>query len=790
VSEAADAGRVEDLAEALGAAVERATGGAWRTARVYQERDRLYVSLAPSGVVLEIRAARDGARAYRQVADLSFAYRGDQLDGATLSVLDGAIDALASVLTAARFDPRRDVLRTREEREVGFPTPYHRAHLGDSVALPKDVIETYRRDGHVLVRRALAPAVVRAAWPVLTRAIERGWPQDQLPMDERPDAYSRAFTQITDLGSVDPVVRLFSNARRIARMAADLMGVDALRLFCEDWLIKEPGARITPWHQDAAVFPFDAEATLTAWIPLRDLGPGEGLLRFARGAHSDGLAEIEGIHDESEEGYAAIIEERGYPIDVLPPVFAGDVSFHDGRLIHGAFENRGEAHRAVLALHFFADGARIKQGLTPTMMQTLRDSAPERKPGDPAQADAWPIVLGPGATPLPRISSAGDVMKPARLRATLLPEGEEKDLLIVDGLIRFGDVEGASGFDELALAGGYVCSGLVEAHGHISYSDDREDPVGEVRWMNARRADYAETGVTLIRDMGAHDDAINALADVPGLPRVHGSGTMILRKGEWPFTHTAPADLVRACAERVERGARWVKVFADFTSDFGDKTDPGFTEDDAVTYEPSVLREAASAVHDLGGRVAAHCFTRAGAEVAVTAGVDCLEHGWGVDEPLLDAMARAGTAWAPLAGIAREMRDFAKASGDDARAAWVERSVEALARLLPMAEARGIPLLAGTDRFPAVTVADEIRQLHALGVSRTAALAAGSWAGRAYLGEVGLVDGAPADLVLYREDPRDALEELMKPELIVIGGRRVEPSMAKVRPSFTPMRGL
>jgi imidazolonepropionase-like amidohydrolase len=108
--------------------------------------------------------------------------------------------------------------------------------------------------------------------------------------------------------------------------------------------------------------------------------------------------------------------------------------------------------------------------------------------------------------------------------------------------------------------------------------------------------------------------------------------------------------------------------------------------------------------------------------------------------------------------------------------------MDALARTLPLAEARGVTLLAGTDLFPEVTVGDEIAELHALGVSWRSALGAGSWNARAWLGEPGLVEGAPADLVLYRSDPREDRGAIFHPELVLIGGRRIDPTLAHVRP--------
>ena len=772
-----------DLEADLGEAVDHATSGAWRAGRIVQERGLLRVSLVPVGVTLEIRAATDDARAYRRVGRFSFAYRseGVSLSKPVLLTLDQTIAALAAVLDGANFDLDHDILPTAQSRDVGFPTPYHYAHLDEEVALPQSVIDQYRRDGHVLVRRAIHPDVVRAAVPMISSALARNWPHAARAVEAMPDLYSQGFTQITDLGATDPLLRIFSNMRRIARMAADLMGVAAVRLFCEDWLIKEPGAGITPWHQDAGAFPFRAEASITAWIPLRDIAEGEGLLRFARGAHRLGLSGIEGLNEEGQAGYDSIIAEHGLVIDHLAPVFAGDVSFHDGRMIHGAFPNLGTEHRAALALHCFADGAIIDEQLTPQMQHLLDSAAPYLRAGDVAASDSWPLLFGRDAVGPPRVAVVGTDPRPRQLTAIVLPQGDACSITIDRGLLQIDPLP-----EHHAKPTMYVLSGLVESHGHISYPHTKEDPVAELNWMNPRRLDYAETGVTLIRDMGATDDAICKLADVPGLPRVHASGNMILRSGEWPFTCTEPDDLVRACAERIERGARWVKVFADFTDDYRGRIDPGFTEGDAVTYPLERLRAAVDAVHERGGRLAAHCFTHAGTKVAIEAGVDSLEHGWGVDDELLDRMLERGIAWAPLSGITRAMWDVAVRDGHDDRLVWLRRAIAMLARLLPQAEARGVTLLAGTDRFPGLTVADEIRQLHALGISRVGALAAGSWSARAYLHEPPLRTGAPADLVAYASDPRVDLDTLEHPALILIGGKRVEPATQNVRPHFQP----
>jgi imidazolonepropionase-like amidohydrolase len=794
-----------DLEHQLSAAVQSTTRGEWQLARSWSERGRLCLSIETRGaeadgssLVLEIRRSQGGERAYRVVGELAFSYRVDQHSPRSLPpslqrVLDQIVAALAVVVQRNGFDFSVETAPAKQHApdvqppgasDPTFPTPYHHVHLESETVLPRESIDAYRRDGHVLVRRALNPDVVRAARPILLSALRRSWPTDLPPVEERKDAYSQSFTQITDLGLADPVVRVFSHARRVARMAADLMGVRGVRCFCEDWLVKEPGARITPWHQDEAVFPFDAEATITCWIPLQDVGHADGLLRFARASHLTGLAPIEDISDVSEVEFAAIIARHGLNVDELPPVFVGDISFHNGRTIHGAFPNTGGQERVALALHCFADGARMREPTTPKMARLFAAAAPDRQPGDPAVSQRWPAIYG-DASP-GRVEGARSGPRPLHLRATPLPSEEPVDLWIAGGRLRFSPVEGA---EDLAAPGAFVTSGLVDCHCHISYPHERGDAVDTHAWMNARRAEYAATGVLLLRDMGAVDDAISTLLDVPGLPRVQSAGNMILRHDEFPFTPTEPRDLVRACCRRIESGARWTKVFADWSSDYRGRINSGFTENDEITYPPELLAEAVVAVHGLGGRVAAHAFTRVGAEVAIRAGVDSLEHGWGLDEDLLAEMAARGIAWVPLVGIAASMWRIARRDGQADRAQWIERTMSSLARLLPMAMDRGVRVFAGTDWFPEVTVDDEIRQLHELGLNASSALAAGSWAARDWLGEHGLVEGAPADLVLYRSDPRSDLSALSRPELILSAGERVPPSVAHVRPRYVSWSG-
>jgi imidazolonepropionase-like amidohydrolase len=66
-----------------------------------------------------------------------------------------------------------------------------------------------------------------------------------------------------------------------------------------------------------------------------------------------------------------------------------------------------------------------------------------------------------------------------------------------------------------------------------------------------------------------------------------------------------------------------------------------------------------------------------------------------------------------------------------------------------------------------------VRALAAAGVSAHDALGAGSWAARRYLGYPGLEPGAPADVVVYSDDPRADLTQLDAPLAVVTRGQLV-----------------
>ena len=340
-----------------------------------------------------------------------------------------------------------------------------------------------------------------------------------------------------------------------------------------------------------------------------------------------------------------------------------------------------------------------------------------------------------------------------RIRGFRLPDGEAIDLYADGDRWTDDPVAGAE-----LVAEGWVLPGLVDAHTHPG-SDDLGKPLDEDLLREDLRAHVA-AGVTLVRSPGLAGQPPDWFGQDEDVPRGTHAGPWIAQHGQffdgWGRRASHAEMPAMAAAQAAQTG--WAKIIGDWGLD--DEPVPS-----------SVLAEVVAAVHAAGGRLAVHAQQAAGAAGAVAAGVDSLEHGMCLDPELLPLMAEQGMALTPtLSVIEKTLRDV-WARPDGPRKDWYVGGAVAHPRLVLTAAEADVTILAGTDSRPHGRVVDEIRALAATGLRPHTAIAAGSWAARAYLGLDGLVPGAPADAVVYDADPRTDLALLDQPRAVILRGR-------------------
>jgi imidazolonepropionase-like amidohydrolase len=344
----------------------------------------------------------------------------------------------------------------------------------------------------------------------------------------------------------------------------------------------------------------------------------------------------------------------------------------------------------------------------------------------------------------------------------VLPEGDYRDLWVVDGVIR---TEAISSAQTVAI-GVWLMPGLVDAHCHVGL--ERQGAVPDERAEEHAIADR-DAGALLLRDAGSPADTrwIDRRTD---LPKIIRAGRHIARPKRYLRNYgeeVEPDELVAEVERQAARGDGWVKLVGDWIDrEVGDL---------APLWPTDVAEAAIARAHELGCRVTAHVFGEQAARELVAAGIDGIEHGTGIDEATTAVMAERQVALVPtmiqldnFEMYARTGEEKFPAYASHIRALYASR-LERFARALDA----GVPIYAGTDAggfLPHGLVGKEIAALAQFS-SAEYALGAGSWRARAWLGHPPtLTDGAPADFVVFDADPRLDLGVMRVPRHVILRG--------------------
>lgn len=284
---------------------------------------------------------------------------------------------------------------------------------------------------------------------------------------------------------------------------------------------------------------------------------------------------------------------------------------------------------------------------------------------------------------------AGDAPPPTTsylIRAGRLIDGvsdaaRDHVLVLVHGdrIIAVGGEEVAArapaGTTTIDLGTATVLPGLVDTHVHtllqgdVTAADYDEQLLKESIPYRAIRATMSVrtalmNGFTTIRDletegaMYADVDLKTAIARgvIPG-PRMFVSTRAMSTTSTYPLLGYSweikvpegvqivdgPEEIRKAVREEVKYGADWIKFYADRRYFIG--TDgrlhswPNFTDEE--------LKMLVGEAHRLGKKVAAHAIGYEGIDAALRAGVNSIEHGYGLTDDLIDRMVAQKTWWVP-----------------------------------------------------------------------------------------------------------------------------------------------
>jgi imidazolonepropionase-like amidohydrolase len=376
-------------------------------------------------------------------------------------------------------------------------------------------------------------------------------------------------------------------------------------------------------------------------------------------------------------------------------------------------------------------------------------------------------------------------------------------VLVHDGAIAAvgpaASIHAPTNAQRVELPGATLTPGLIDLHAHLFLH-----PYNETLWNDqvlTEPQDYRTleaaahakatllAGFTTLRDLGTEgagyaDVSVKRAIEegmIPG-PRLFVATRAIVATasyGPGPRGFRPDLDLpsgaqevsgidaaMAAVREQAARGADWIKIYGDY------RVGPDGTT--APTFTPAELKALVDTAHQIGRPVAVHAASDAGVRMAVEAGVDSVEHGYGASEATFKLLKQHGTAYEPTLTAVEATAEYFQhyVPGKDEpteRMREAERAFRAALKL-------GVTIGNGSDvgvfahgenwREPAAMVADGMTPAQALHAATD--IAAKILRQSDHFGRI--ATGQRADLAAFAGDPSTRIGDLQHVQFVMKDG--------------------
>ena len=375
--------------------------------------------------------------------------------------------------------------------------------------------------------------------------------------------------------------------------------------------------------------------------------------------------------------------------------------------------------------------------------------------------------------------------------AVILVEGEQ-----IAAIGKAGSVNIPDGAEQIDARGTWLIPGLMNMHVHLGLVLPgkmkaelyNESEAALALRMAANARESLQAGVTTIRLTGelAHADLALMRAINKGQadgPRIFSAGEALTitaghgSKKDQKTKYDGPYELVKAARTQISAGAKWIKI----AISGGIATDGGGLAEALMM--PEEIHAVIDAAHRFGAKVTAHSGSPAATDIAVDAGLDCVEHGYFLDRKTLKKMKEHGTWLVPTIVVSQPAtQPFFERIGSPPW--YLERrnsAGKAHWRALEMAIEEGVNIALGTDQMPAepndgtTATAREAQYYVEAGMTPLQALRSATVETARLLeaeDEIGsLEQGKYADIVAVDRDPTEDIKALRNILLVMKGGK-------------------
>ncbi len=234
------------------------------------------------------------------------------------------------------------------------------------------------------------------------------------------------------------------------------------------------------------------------------------------------------------------------------------------------------------------------------------------------------------------------------------------------------NMQAPAGARRIELPGATLVPGLIDLHSHVFlhpynetlWNDQVLKEPQDYRTLEAavHARDTLMAGFTALRDLGTEgagyaDVSVKRAIDEGMIPGPHlfvATRAIVASASYGPGPRGFRPDLdlpggaqevsgadeaIRAVREQAGHGADWIKLYADYRVGPDGSTVPTLSE--------AEMKAIVDTAHLSGRPVAAHAASDEGVRMAVEAGVDSIEHGYGASEATFRLMKQHGVAYQP-----------------------------------------------------------------------------------------------------------------------------------------------